>query len=212
MKFPSDGDRRIVCDVCGVETRVKHTVQISDRYNTLYKMIVCKRHADKTNGGNYPQRRVVERGLSNPLYVRTQGSDNFVENENEDRLPSAPRNARATLDPLSDAIQLTWDGPEQLGNGRILGYQITQREPQTGGDFIIEPNTLSQAGYYLDIISDTDGSYGYFVAAVSTVGVGPNSEIAYFPRNDPDDDVYNYLGLSQNSNVMTTGSGVYIIL
>lgn len=75
--YPGNGYYYVICDVCGKKMRARDSVLITDKYNYLNNMLVCKEDADKTN----PQdqiKAVRERQIDNPKYIRTEGGDNFV--------------------------------------------------------------------------------------------------------------------------------------
>ncbi len=211
-RHPGSGHRKIHCDICGKKTEVRFTVRITDRYNTLYNMIVCKEDYEKTNPGAYPYPRVKERGLADKSYVRREGDPVYFPVEHDDLLPTAPRNLRVGLNPEGTAILLQWDGPEMIGSGRVVGYKVSQGFPQFGGHIILVENTNSQLTQYLDEVTGLSTEVEYKVAVITTAGTGPYSELAYYPTLNPDAQFYNYLGVSQTGDIMSTSSGIPIIL
>lgn len=213
-KYPGIGNRLIICDVCGFKFRVKQTVQITDRYNTLNKAIVCKKCYEKANPQLYPFKLPKEQLLSEPTYVRPESEQLiYAPNPLADQLPSAPRNLTAMLDPLTNYIYLTWEGPENTGSSPILGYIVTRAEPQFAFQQVINANDQSPAAYYLDTTSDITAEYTYQVAAISELGTGPYSNYAFWPKQLVESpDTYNYLITSDTLETITTGAGVAIII
>lgn len=213
-KYPGIGNRLIICDVCGFKTRVKYTVQINDRYNTLNKAIVCHKCYEKANPQLYPFKLPKEKLLTDPTYVRPESDDLiYADNPLADQLPSEPRNLVAQLDPLTNYVYLTWEGPLNVGSSPILGYRITRAEPQFAFQITINANDQSPAAYYLDITSDINSEYTYQVAAISELGIGPYSNYAFWPKQLVDSPTtYNYLITSDTLETIVTGDGAAIIL
>lgn len=210
-KYPGIGNRLIICDVCGFKFRVKDTVKIIDRYNTQNQLIVCKADADKANPQLFPFKLPVEKLLSDPTYVRVESDDlTYVDNPLSDTLPSAPRNLSLALDSFDDYITLTWQGPDTVGSSPLLGYVIQRATPQLSYNSTIYtsdiPNTI-----YKDTSADLSSEYTYKVAAYSELGIGAYSDFAFWPTKNVTDSI-NYLVVSQDNSVLTTGDGVYFIL
>jgi len=202
----------ILCDVCGRKIRQKDAILITDRYNTQSNLLVCKNDADKTNPQNIPF-SISELNITNPKLVRSEAPDTNIVNPYDNRVPSAPQLAIATIHPINSTIILQWQGPVDAGSGPIIGYIITRAEPQLTLDVTIESNTNINSTYYEDLTGDISVDYSYTIAAINTFGTGP-STIAYYPVNRSDDilgSTNKYLVTSQTSYTITTGSGVYIL-
>lgn len=201
----------ILCDVCGRKIRQKDAILITDRYNTQSNLLVCKDDADKTNPQNIPF-SISELNITNPKLVRSEAPDTNIVNPYDNRVPSAPQLAIATIHPINSTIILQWQGPVDVGSGPIIGYKIT-RVPQLSFDVPIEANTNINSTYYEDLTGDISLDYSYTIAAINTFGMGP-STIAYYPVERLDTTLGStdkYLLASQTSYVLTTGSGVYIL-
>lgn len=208
--YPGVDNRFVICDVCGKKFRVKDTVRIVDRFNLLNNMIVCFADADKANPQIKPI-RIHEDLLIRKDYVRPEATYMTYTNlENEDTIGSAPQNLIVNVEPLSRTLQLTWDGPLDYGNARVLGYKIYRGDQLLDILSVINSNTHSLATYYLDETASLDGEYVYSVAMVTELGDSPLSNYAYYPRyieptflSISQNDTY-YLSLSQNNyNIIT---------
>lgn len=208
--YPGIDHRLIICDVCGFKFRVKDVTKVVDRYNPQNNMIVCHEDLDKLNPQFIPFKLPLEKLLTNPSMVRPEAEQlNYASNPLADQLPSAPRNLVANLDPLNNQIYLTWDGPLNVGSSPLLGYIITRAEPQQAYYFTIESNTNSPAAYYLDTSADVNSEYTYKIAAISNLGTGSYSNIAFWPIEVT---AHNYLITSDTLQTITTGSGAAIYL
>lgn len=212
--YPGDDNRFVICDICGCKFRVYQTVKIEDKYNLSNNLIVCFQDADKVNEGLYPI-TIKETLLKRPDYVRPEGADVYIENENDDRLPGAPRNLRAIPHPLNDSILLTWDGPIDCGSGSIVGYRITRAHPQLSYQFVLISNTDSFNTQYEDTVSNMSELSTYQVAAITDLGIGPYSDYAFYPSVGTDIawlDI-EYLALSDDLSILeTSDTGYYIRL
>ena len=208
--YPGIGNRKIICDLCGKQFRVKQTVQINDRYNLLNKMIVCLPCNEQTNPQVYPV-FPKETLLTNREYVRPPQPLSYVVQTNNSLLPSAPQNLSATYNSFSGGIQLTWGGPLNLGSGMLLGFSITIEDPAGAYPFPLVTNTNSVAGYYLDTANNPQGNYGYSVACITTAGMGTYCDPYYYPIQ-PNVDPLNYLVVSQTNYLLTTSQGSYIVI
>ncbi len=83
--YPGNGYYYVICAVCGIKIRAKDTVLVKDKYNFQNNMVVCKKDADETNPQSYLKTR-PERQIDNPDYIRSEGPDNFIENQNDPSL------------------------------------------------------------------------------------------------------------------------------
>ncbi len=210
--YPGTQRRPLICDVCGFKMRLEDVTQVHDRYNPQNKLIVCKKDLDKLNPQFIPHKIPKDIFLSTPGMVRPEPENlTYIDNPGSDRLPGAARNLKVQLEPISGQLLLTWDGPVDPGSSPILGYLITRASPQLSHQFTIEANTQTSGGMFLDATANVDAEYTYQVAAISNVGIGAVSNIAFWPIQEVPDTI-NYLLVSQTSFVLTTGDGRAIIL
>lgn len=204
-KHPGSGYNWVICDVCGKKVHQKDAIKIDDKFNTLNGMVVCKSDADKTNPQARPF-RVKETLIENTDKLRPRQADQYVEIENDDRLPSAPRNLRVEASPLADGVDLYWQGPDDSGTSGIIGYVIARAQPQYAYHFVIEDDTQSNSPYYNDNTADITQQYTYKVAAINSFGTGPYSSEGEFPGYVVGDNKI-YLTASQTHFTLTTGDG-----
>lgn len=212
MRYPGIKYRYVICDVCGGKFHVKDTVQITDRYNTLNKLIVCRKDADKTNPQAYPV-HIKETLLTDRTYVRSESPDSYIVNSASDRVPSAPGKPEITINPLSGILQAQWLGPQDPGSSPITGYKIITADPQVFIEYVVTENTNSETPYYLLVGEDTapDEAQVYAVAAYNSVGMGPYSEWGYFPYVI-NDWPYDYLITTPESLLLLTNAFSPIII
>lgn len=177
--YPGDGYHYVQCDICGSKVRAKDAQIIPDKFSDKKNLIVCKDDVDKTNPQQY-LRAFRERQISHPQYIRSEGSDVFLKDGSEDRLPSAPRYINV-IGASSDGIELQWLGPEDVGSSGLIGYAIKRSSPCGGTQTVLIANTGSTATYYLDTTGSLTGNYGYSVAAINCFGTGAYSEENCFP-------------------------------
>lgn len=205
-RYPGIDNRFVICDVCGKKFRVKDTVRITDQYNLLNNMIVCRPDADRVN----PQIKPIyiqEDLLARKDYVRPESTYMTYINQG-DTLPSAPRNLTVNVDAYSDKLLLSWDGPSDVGNVTITGYRIYRADdPWTEIFLPIVDNTLNGGTMYLDTSADIDDSYIYVVAAVTNIGESPWSNYAYWNEVD-----VNYLVDSQRGWFITPSQNDFKIV
>lgn len=198
-----------ICDVCGCKIRAVDAVIIRDKYNHLNNRVVCKNDVDKTN----PQVRpsyVRERVLINPELVRNDYTDRYVSETLSTRVPSAPRNLRATLSGISDVIALYWDGPENPGDSPVIGYRITRAWPQVATQEVIKSNTNSYNMYYEDTEGNINLFYTYQVAAINSAGVSAYSNLAYYPSLEDTTGVDYILASDTGYFLVTSDTGLLI--
>lgn len=180
------GKAYILCDICGRKIRQEEAILITDRYNTLYGLLVCK--SDATEREN-PQNRpwyVRELQVQNPKLLRSERPDQNTINPNSSMAPGAPQQVQIGMNSLTNTITLSWLGPIDGGTDPILGYVITRADPQLSYQFIIDANTGNAATYYQDTTGDPTQTYTYQIAAINIYGIGPYSDFAYFPNNQVD--------------------------
>ena len=186
-KYPGGGYYYVICDVCGRKIRAKDAVLITDKYNYLHNMLVCKDDADKTNPADQI-RAVRERQIDNPKLIRPESSDTFVFASEADEIetldPSDPTGRTASapkhltiLGASTTEVELVWFGPDDSGSSPATGYQI-ERESPIGGGFSVIATTTTPAQYYKDTTVSTDNQYNYRVSVVNTAGIGAASNEA----------------------------------
>jgi len=202
--YPGDGSYYVMCDVCGRKFRRKDTVYITDKFNLQNRLVVCKADKDKAQ----PQLRPFKaREYKAPKIVRPKPGYVYVTNTGTNTLPSAPTLLVATGDPLITAIDVSWQGPDMSGSSAITGYNVYQAYPQLGVNILLA--TVSDCTFYQDTTSNISNFYTYQVAAVNSAGVGPLSNIAFWPYDNTDLSVtYLTMGggaLSMGGNAMTMG-------
>lgn len=207
--YPGDEYRQAICDMCGVKRFVKDMTYIDDQYNRINGALVCIEHADPVHPQDIPY-WILEEQVDDPRYVRPRTADRFVVNESSNILPSAPRLLIATLSPLDDVIQLTWQGPDNTGSGSIIGYRIQISNPQGLPFATLEDNTGNGATMYLDTVSPITGFYYYRVAAISEIGVGAYSDQASFPYDSIITNILiivgdDLIGIAGDDNILLLG-------
>ncbi len=183
--YPGTGYYYVICDVCGKKMRAKDAILISDKFNTLHRLLVCKNDADKTN----PQQFIKafkERQIDDPSLIRSEGTDRFVfisapsEIETGDltdptgRNASAPR-ALASIGATSTTVDLIWQGPDDSGSSAISGYKVERESPVGGGFSTVTSTTESVATSYQDTGLTASTQYNYRVSAVNNNGTGTAS-------------------------------------
>ena len=185
--YPGNGYYYVLCDVCGRKIRAKDAVLITDKYNLLNNMLVCKADADETNPQQYVK-AVRERQIDNPRYIRSEGTDRSVfasepdEIENADSSDPTGRTASAPkylviIGASSSQIELQWLGPDDAGSSAPTGYKI-ERESPTGDGFSTLVTTSTPAQYYKDTTVSTSTQYNYRVSVVNIAGAGDTSNEA----------------------------------
>lgn len=205
----------ILCDVCGSKIRQKDAVLITDKYNTYFGLLVCKKDAEKTNPQAVPF-SVRETQVQNPKLLRSEMVDQLATNTAGSSLVGAVKNLIAEGHPLNDTILLQWIGPDNVGSDPILGYLITRATPQdafyvTVADTRVGTNGNNTPTYYEDTESPVGEAASYIIYALNKNGVGAASAVAYYPNrqvNLGNDQAY--LAASQNTSVITTSDGRYI--
>lgn len=180
---------------------MKDTVKINDRYNRLNELIVCRADVDKTNPQDRPFNMGNEAILANPTYVRPRQSLTYVNNENDDRLPGAPTNGQALVNPLSNTIDLFWDAPSDNGSSAIIGYLVQRASPQLGYYLDLSSNTETSSTYFNDATSTLSEFASYQVSAINTFGTGPVSSPIFWPTP-------NYLWLAIEYIVAGDGTAI----
>ena len=173
---------KVICDVCGGQFRQKDTIRITDKYNHQYGLVVCRADADEINEQSLPNRH-VDKPISQPEILRPERTDSFAVNLNDDRVPGAPRNPFAQVNPINDTIDLFWQGPEDTGSSGIIGYVIKRASPQLAYYDTISANTGTEYTYYQDLTADVSTEYSYKIAAVNSFGTGAYSEEFFWPVN-----------------------------
>lgn len=185
-RYPGNDYFYIYCDVCGSKIRARDAVLITDKYNTLNRMAVCKHDADKTNPQQFV-RAVQEKQIRKPYMVRSEPADTFgyiniaSEIETGDvsnpagRTPSGPTEL-SFLEVTSTTITLRWLPPDDPGSSAIGGYKVERESPVGGGFSTIVADTSSIAGYYQDTGLSASTEYNYRVSAINDSGTGSASD------------------------------------
>ena len=193
-RYPGDGHYYIICDVCGRKIRAKDAVYISDKFNTLHKMVVCKDDADETNPQQYIK-AIKETNIEDVAMIRSEGTDTFVfissasEIEGGDtsdpsgQNPGAPQyltvnDITATESKSSPSVRLNWFGPLDTGSGGIGGYKVERESPVGGGFSTLKADTGTGATTYVDTGLSVSTQYNYRVSAINRTGTGSSSEEA----------------------------------
>lgn len=193
-RYPGNLHYYVICDVCGCKLRAKDAIQINDRYNTLHKMVVCRKDADKAN----PQER-----LGTTVKPRQEKPLKLVRPENEtatyvyagtaaeiESPASSASNGRSAGAPqhltvsgaTASSVELEWYGPDDAGSSPASGYRI-QRESPVGGGFSTLETVTQAALYYKDETVSASTQYNYRVAIVNDAGVGADSDSAAVTTN-----------------------------
>ena len=175
----------VICDVCGRKLKAKDAILIQDKYSLQNNLLVCKRDVDKNPPTLYPFKIQKEQQL-NPKMVRPDKDPEFfyaltaadmedpIAGSPTDRTASAPMFLLIT-DGTPEAVEMIWQGPEDVGSGSPTGYRI-QRESPVGGGFSTLETTNVVYLYYKDTTAAASTEYNYRVAAVNSAGVGSYSE------------------------------------
>lgn len=179
--YPGDGYHYAQCDICGKKMRAKDAQIISNKFSDKANLLVCGDDFDKTNPQQYI-RAFKERQISHPRYIRSEGTDSFQVNTNDDRVPSAPRHVQI-IGASSSGIELQWLGPEDTGSSAIIAYHIKRSLPCGSVMTTLIANTGNNSKYYLDTTGDSTREYGYTVAAINGAGTGAFSEEACYPAS-----------------------------
>ena len=186
--YPGNGYYYVLCDVCGKKLRAKDAVLITDKYNYLHNMLVCKDDADETNPADQI-RAVRERQIDNPKNIRTESADTFVfissvdEIEGGDTSDPTGRNAGVPqhlviIGASASFIELQWQGPDDSGSSAICSYKIERESPVGNGFSTIVADTDSVARYYKDTTVSASTQYNYRVSAINKNGTGSASNEA----------------------------------
>lgn len=184
--YPGNGYYYVLCDVCGRKIRAKDTTIITDKYNYLHNMVVCKDDVDLTNPADQI-RSVRERQIDNPRFIRSESTNSFVfasepdEIETPDpsdptgRVAGAPRHL-TIIGASTSFVELQWLGPLDSGSSPATGYQIERENPIDGG-FSVIATTSTPAQYYKDETVSNNNQYNYRVSVVNDAGIGsPSNE------------------------------------
>lgn len=202
---PESGDMYLICDSCGAKVRQKDTILVNDKYSLQNGLVICRTHLNETEYGMRPI-NTSETITSAPKYVRSESSDVFISNPNDDTVPTAPRNVRPQASTIGSYVDIYWEGPESIGSSAIASYTIYRSEPQMGTATSIV--TASPITYYRDTDANISAEYSYTVAATNGYGTGPQSEPGYYPTIRVPPSV-EYL-VDENDNYITDENGNYI--
>jgi hypothetical protein len=196
----------VICDDCGRKRLSIDTVIVNDKYNLFNGMVICKDHYEKSNPSLWPDRS-YERPLQAKDKLRPDQSPQFVAPESTDLLPSIPKNLNSYGDSISNTIILYWDAPDLNGSGGINGYQITRAYPQLAYQAVINVNTNNPSPSYIDSTANPAQAYTYTVSAINAAGLGPPSQIYYYPTIEENTINLQYLTTNGTQTVLTTNNG-----
>lgn len=201
----------VICSVCQGKFHRKDTIKVHDRYNQQNGRIVCKWDIDETNPQSYPI-KIIERAPDDLELLTGKANVEFATPLVDDRLPSAPLNPFAVAAVFTDGIELYWQAPLNQGSSDIQGYLIERADPQLGGYDVITSNSNNPDAYYNDVTAIQSTFYSYRIKAINTFGASPYSIEFFYPYQNVRWADINYLLMSQNGSVITTGAGVAIRL
>lgn len=197
----------LICDSCGRKVHQRDTILVNDKFSLQNGLVICKIHLNDREYGLRPV-DTSETITGNPKYVRSESSDTFITNPNDDTVPTAPRNVRPVASPIGSYIDIYWEGPEAIGSSAIEGYSIYRYFPQLGGPELLTSN--SPATYYRDEDADITLEYTYTVAATNGFGTGPQSAPGYYPAIKVETE-FTYL-TDENDKVLEDENGNYLVV
>jgi hypothetical protein len=197
----------VICDSCGAKVHQSETILVNDKYSLQNGLVICTVHLNDREYGLRPI-NTNETIVSNPRYVRSENSDRFITNANDDTAPTAPRNVRPQASTIGNYVDIYWEGPESIGSSAIESYTIYRRNPQLGGTAVTIV-TGESITYYRDENADVDTEYSYTIAATNGYGTGPESSPGYYPTIRVAPSVV-YL-LDESGNYITDENGTYIV-
>ncbi len=211
MKFPIHKPtprnmRRVICDQCGQEYRLKDVTKVTNKYNRQYGLIVCRSCKDLPNDQDRPitGKEII---TSQPEMVRPRQEPTYVTNANDDRAPSAPTITKIVA--VDGVVTLYWDGPSDPGSSGITGYAIVRANPQLGIESTVTSDTGASHLWYADSSATLTTDYTYRVAAINSFGTGTYSDYGFYPtKNVPADIVY----LTTGGTILQTSQGDAIVL
>lgn len=173
----------VICDVCGRKVRRTEVTRITDSFNFLYGLVVCKRDLDKTNPQNYPDFPWKE-SIVDPKYVRPEIPPSYIIAQTASDieqgtseivggiLPSEPRYLY-TIE-VDTLVKFGWISPLLCGSRAPIGFAI-QRNINSGAYTTLTTNTNSIELTYIDTTVSANTQYHYKVAMVTYAGTGPYS-------------------------------------
>ena len=170
----------VICDSCGAKVHQSETILVNDKYSLQNGLVICTIHLNDREYGMRPV-NTNETITSTPRYVRSESSDRFITNSNDDTVPTAPRNVRPQASTIGSYVDIYWDGPESIGSSAIVSYKIYRSVPQLGTESLLIAATSSGSTYYRDETADISLEYSYVIAATNGYGTGPNSQPGYYP-------------------------------
>ena len=207
-KYPGEDYHYAICDVCGFKFRKNELTLVKDKFNLQNRLLVCKADLDVAQ----PQLRPFKaREYKAPRITRPEQSSPTIANPNDDTLPSAPVLLQAVMDPLTNVIDLIWQGPESGGSSAITGYAVYQSYPQLASPGLIA-TTSNGTPFYQDTVSDITQQYSYQVAAINGFGQGPLSNIAYWPFQNVNLSVQYIIMDTAPYSTITTDAGLAITM
>jgi hypothetical protein len=203
----SPQDMYVICDSCGAKVHRSKTTLVNDRYSLQNGLVVCTSHLNEREYGMRPI-NTNETITSAPKYVRSESSDRFIVNANDDTVPTAPRNVRPQASTIGSYVDIYWEGPESIGSSAIESYTVYRSEPQLGPATPLV--TGSPTTYYRDTDADVSGEYSYTVTATNGFGTSAHSAIAFYPTLRVDDFDVIYL-IDENNRAIIDENGNYLV-
>lgn len=191
--FLGPENRKLICDVCGRQIRVKDAVIGMDKYSTHYRLVMCRKDFDGVDPQLAPIYPRKETQLSYKQFIRPDKEEvdktyDWIDTIEEieagrsssvlsGNAPTAPRNLKLDII-LSDSITLAWTFPEASNGGSIQGYKIERESPTGGGFSTLVANTESPSAFYEDTTVSAATEYNYRVSAINRSGTSSASNEA----------------------------------
>lgn len=192
MKYPfGNGAAYVLCAICGRKVRMRDTIKVRDKYNTLYGLILCKRDIELSNPANRPQPHPRDKTLRQPLLARPEPTDQFGFAATVDEAlagggssPTTPTIGPGQVQDLvitgatTTSVSIAWGPATTSGSSGITGYLIERLDP-----FECTWHTIESSSDLSRTYTDTDTiykntEYTYRVSAITDVGTGTASGTA----------------------------------
>lgn len=178
--YAGDEYRLAICDLCGTKRHIKDMKVIDALFNRTNGAFICKEHHRPTHPQDIPF-TIQPDIVTTPETIRTRQFPVRMQSiANNNHLPSAPQQLKATKSTIGNHIQLTWLRPANTGSSPILGYLVEFSVPQFTIYDVLIANTGTSVPSYLDIVNPSSTFLSYRVAAVTAIGNSPfSNEYAY---------------------------------